>query len=82
MKTTKITLPIIGLSCASCAINAETTIKHLKGVENAVVNFANGAITIEYIPEIIAIEDCKKALQNIGYDLIIEKEKLSAAAVE
>lgn len=76
-KRDKTTLPIIGLSCASCAINAETSIKHLNGVIDASVNFANKTLHVEYFPEQISIMEIKRKLQEIGYDLVIEKDEKS-----
>lgn len=61
------------MSCASCAISAEKRIKPLEGVLNASVNYANASLQVEYNPQTIQPGAFKKALQSIGYDLIIEK---------
>ncbi len=65
--------PVTGMSCASCAISAEKRIKPLEGVLNASVNYANASLQVEYNPQTIQPGAFKKALQSIGYDLIIEK---------
>ncbi|MCC6601261.1 MAG: heavy metal translocating P-type ATPase [Crocinitomicaceae bacterium] len=66
--------PVTGMSCASCAISAETIMKAQNGVLNAIVNFANSNATVEYIPDLINTSQMKQALQSIGYDMIIEEE--------
>lgn len=73
--TVKKIYPVLQMSCASCAISAESIIKALNGVKNASVNFATGNATIEYIPDLISPEDMRKAVQDGGYDLFIEEDK-------
>lgn len=69
----KKTLPILNLSCASCASNAQNILNQQKGVVSANVNFANGTATIEYDPTVVNLHQLKEALQSVGYDLIIEE---------
>lgn len=71
--TIRKTLPVTGMSCASCAASAETTLKHQPGVVSSAVNFASNSATIEYVPGIGHTEDFKKALQSAGYDLVIDE---------
>ncbi len=78
MKTdniTKKTFPVLQMSCASCAISAESIVKGLKGVNNASVNFATATLAVEYDPKIISPEDIRTAVQDGGYDLLIEEDK-------
>lgn len=74
--------PVTGLSCASCAISAETILQSQKGVINAAVNFANNTASVEYIPSEIQPEDLKSAVQTVGYDLIIEDPEAAKTTVE
>ena len=46
----KVTLPVHGMSCASCVKRAEGALNGLDGVVKAGVNFATGRATIQYIP--------------------------------
>ncbi|MDH6309297.1 Cu2+-exporting ATPase [Dysgonomonas sp. PFB1-18] len=78
MKTdniTKKTFPVLQLSCASCAISAESIVKGLNGVDNASVNFATATLAVEYDPKVISPEDMRAAIQDGGYDLLIEEDK-------
>jgi len=76
--TTKIrilkTYPVTGMSCASCAARTETFVKTLPGIKNATVNFADTSIQVEFLPEETSPAEMKKAVQSLGYDLIIDEE--------
>src|SRR3989338_4545535 len=44
----KIILPIKGMHCASCAATIEKSLKRLKGVSSANVNFASEKAAVDY----------------------------------
>ena len=67
------TYPVTGLHCASCASRTETFVKSLPGIKNASVNYADTSIRVEFSPEEISPSEMKKAVQSIGYDLIIDE---------
>ena len=69
--TVKNTFPVLQMTCASCAVNVESMLRSQTGVVEASVNYANASVTVEYIPNLIQAEDLKKAVQSIGYDLLI-----------
>jgi len=77
----KKTFPVLQMSCASCAISAESIVKGLVGVSNASVNFATATLSVEYQPEVITPEQIRTAVQDGGYDLLIEDDKDAAADV-
>lgn len=74
-KTIKRTLPALGMSCASCAAGVENIVKHSPGVMDASVNFGTGNLTVEYLPDETDIYQLQKAVQSIGYDLLIEADE-------
>lgn len=76
------TLPVLGMTCASCASSAESVVSHVPGVVNASVNFATGNLNVEYEPETTDIHKLQKALQDVGYDLLIEDEKVQQEKIE
>lgn len=76
--TIKKNYPVTGMTCASCAGSVESMLKAQTGVVNAGVNFANSTASIEYIPGIAHTEDFKKAIQSIGYGLIIDESEDAA----
>ncbi len=65
--------PVTGMSCASCAARTETFVKTLHGVTSASVNFADTALSVKFLPEEITPTELKKAIQSIGYDIIIDE---------
>ncbi|MDJ1481999.1 heavy metal translocating P-type ATPase [Cytophagaceae bacterium YF14B1] len=71
--TLKQTFPVLEMSCASCAISVESILKVQKGVVNASVNYANGSAQVEYIPGTLDTEELRKAVQSVGYDLVLEQ---------
>ncbi len=73
---TKRTFPVTGMSCASCAISVESMLAKQKAIAKASVNFADNSALIEY-DEDANLNDFKKAVQSIGYDLDIVEHKTS-----
>ena len=71
--TVRKVIPVTGMSCASCAISVESVTAELEGVKNAAVNFAAQTLQVEYDPEAVGLKDFRKAIQSIGYDLIIDE---------
>ena len=68
------TILVLDMSCAVCANNVESTVKHLSGVVEAAVNFAANTLTVKYDPQIITLQKMQEAVQAAGYDLVIESE--------
>jgi Cu2+-exporting ATPase len=67
------TYPVTGMSCASCAARTESFVRKLAGIKNASVNFADNSIRVEFFPEEITPSEMKRAVQSIGYDIIIDE---------
>lgn len=86
MNTTKTTqtFPVLDMSCAACATRVEKTLNRQPGVYHAQVNYAAATATVEYNPKECTPETLKDAIQNAGYDLVIEtnaqKEKIAEDA--
>ncbi|MFB5946354.1 heavy metal translocating P-type ATPase [Albibacterium profundi] len=80
--TKKDTFPVLGMTCASCAGNAESIVKHEPGVVNASVNFATGNLTVEYLPNLTDVFKLQKAVQGVGYDLLVEDESKQQETLE
>ncbi len=82
VETIKQTFTVTGMSCASCAISTETIVKSQPGVVDAVVNYANSFLKVEYIPTLVNPRQLKINVQSIGYDLMIEDSKEAKEALE
>jgi len=76
------TFPVLGMSCASCASSAESIVQHQEGVEKASVNFATGNLTVEYQANKTDVPKLKKAVQSVGYDLLVEDETKQQETLE
>ena len=67
-----LTLPITGMSCASCAISVESILGAQNGVDKAEVNYASQSVKVAFHPDITEPNSLQKAVQSIGYNLIID----------
>lgn len=76
------TFPVLGMTCASCASSAESIVQHQEGVVNASVNFATGNLTVDYLADITNAETLQKAVQGVGYDLLIQDETKQQETLE
>lgn len=78
----KNSFPVLGMTCASCAGSAESIVKFEEGVIDASVNFATGNLTVEYLPNITDAHKLQKAVQAVGYDLLIVDEMKQQESLE
>ncbi|MET3114095.1 Cu2+-exporting ATPase [Pedobacter sp. CG_S7] len=69
-----ISLPVLGMTCASCATSVQSMIAAQLGVNSAEVNYATQSVKVVYQPEVIQPEAFQQAIQSIGYDLILDQE--------
>lgn len=74
--------PVLQMTCASCAINVENVLKDLPGVVDANVNFATAIVHVAYIPGTVQTGDLRKAVQSIGYDLLVEDDRTNGDNLE
>ena len=73
-KTIRRNFPVVGLGCAACVNRVEGAIKEQKGVEACSVSLAANSAQVDYDPQAVKAADLKKAVQDAGYDLIIEED--------
>ena len=69
---TKETFQVLGMSCAVCALNVETTLGAQAGVYEAKVNFAASTVLVDYNPRVVTPVELQKAVEAAGYDLVVE----------
>lgn len=63
----QITLPVEGMTCASCAAKIEQGLNKLDGVTSAAVNLATERVTVDYIPAVVSPDEFKRTIEEIGY---------------
>jgi Cu2+-exporting ATPase len=82
LETLKLNLPVLQMTCASCAVSVESIVQNLPGVIDANVNYASAKLSIEIDSKKITVQKIKKAVQSVGYDLLIEDEHSLEGGVE
>src|SRR5450756_1857824 len=70
--TVQETLPILGMTCASCVSRVERALRKPAGVLTAEVNLATEKATVTYIPGQASHEDLVNAVKAAGYEVIEE----------
>ena len=69
IKDRHITLPVKGMSCASCASRIEKKVGELDGVDQAGVNFGSESITVDFDPDRTSSESIIQTIEKIGFSV-------------
>ena len=72
----QLTLPIEGMSCASCVRTVEGALDNLSGVEKATVNLAGGKVSVVYDPTRVNVAKVTQAITDLGYAIGVEEARL------
>lgn len=62
-----VTIPIEGMSCASCVAKIEEGLQDLPGVTRASVNLATEQATVEYRPDVVQPAALRDRITSLGY---------------
>jgi Cu+-exporting ATPase len=65
--TKPLSLPVQGMTCASCVSHVEGALKDLPGVSNVVVNLATNRASLTYDPTRVTLADMARAVDEVGY---------------
>lgn len=65
--TLNLSLPISGMTCASCVAHVEGALKELPGTSNVVVNLATAKASLDYDPQLVKLPDMQRAVADLGY---------------
>ncbi len=71
-----ISLRISGMMCAACVAHNEEALSALPGVIKAVVNLATEKASVEYDPDKVTLEDMRKAVSDVGYEVVPDNIQL------
>ncbi len=66
----KVTIPIRGMSCASCVDKIERGLRAVPGVIHAAVNLATEKATVEYVPGQASLTSLTRAIEAVGYEAL------------
>jgi P-type Cu+ transporter len=65
----EITIPVQGMTCASCVRTVERSLAKVPGVADATVNLATERATVSFNPDQTAVVDLIKKVKDIGYEV-------------
>ena len=78
ISTEKISLPVEGMTCASCVARVEKAVSKFEGVSAVNVNLATEKVSLEYDPSVVDLNKLAATVEDIGYKLdlsVLQKEK-------
>jgi P-type Cu+ transporter len=81
MATEQLSMPIEGMTCASCAARVEKRLNDLDGVE-AAVNYATERATVDYDPTHAEPGDLVAAVKAAGYRAVVVSEAADGAVTD
>ncbi len=64
----QVTIPVKGMTCASCVARVERALKKVPGVSEATVNLASERVAVLYDGQASSIEDLFEAVEEAGYE--------------
>lgn len=73
-KITTLSLPVEGMTCASCVLRVEKALKHVDGVRDASVNLASEKATVAFDSSKVNFDHLREAVEDAGYTLRTPKE--------
>ena len=63
------------MACSSCSAHVEKKLNSLEGVKMASVSLSSRSALVEYEPSVISLQQMKEAVNDIGFDLVIEQDR-------
>jgi len=79
--TREITIPVGGMTCASCSAAVERAINKLPGIQVSSVNLATERAVVKYDPAAVRLSEIKGAIKKAGYEPLA-MEEVSAARID
>ncbi len=73
--TKTVSLPIGGMTCASCVAHVEGALAETAGVLNVNVSLATEKATVEYVPTVTGLPDFRRAVAEAGYEVLPTAEE-------
>ena len=64
-----VNLPILGMTCANCAVSVERALKRTDGVDEALVNLSSERVAVTFDGSKAELNNLVQSVQNAGYDV-------------
>ncbi len=74
-KIKTVTLPVEGMTCASCVARVEKALKKVEGVDGVNVNFATEKVTLSFDEDVADLTKLTRVVEDAGYKLIARREE-------
>ncbi len=78
--TESLTLPILGMTCASCQHHVEEALRSTAGVESAHVDLMANRANVIFDPTLVTPSSLVEAVRGSGYDAVLPRPNASAEA--
>ncbi|MEI6462539.1 MAG: heavy metal translocating P-type ATPase [bacterium] len=76
----KVTVPVKGMHCASCALTIEKAISRVDGVESVQTNYGTEKASISFDSNKTSIKDLSEKIKPYGYELVDNTEVVMPAS--
>ena len=76
MAVKKVTIDVLGMTCAACSARVERAIKKLEGVIDSSVNLLAQNATVEFDKDKLSVDDIVKTIEKTGYEVPLTKKTL------
>ena len=73
--STKKTLGIKGMTCASCSVSVENSLRKVNGVQNVTINLITEKASVEYDSSQTSVQKLIESVRESGYDAFQIEEK-------
>jgi Cu+-exporting ATPase len=80
--TESLTLPVLGMTCASCQHHVEEALRATSGVESAHVDLMAHRASVVFDPAVATPEQLIEAIRGAGYDAVLPRAGDSATGVQ
>ena len=71
--------PVQGMTCAACAVSVEKSLQGQKGVQTAIVNYADNSVKLSFDQSTTSFKRLQKSVDNAGYGLLPIQSRESLA---
>ncbi len=81
LKESKVSLPVRGMTCASCVAHVEKALKGVEGVGEVNVNLATEKASLDFRTDAVKVGDLVHAVRETGYDVATDTITLEIAGM-
>ncbi len=76
-KEVTLSLPVQGMTCASCVAHVQKALQSVEGVKEASVNLATEQATVRLVPDAVRLDSLAEAVREAGYEVLVERRTLN-----